>query len=467
MNKLLHLVSCENLCKKIDMKGPIPDTKETYRKTMDIAGPSAMESMLVGLVSSVDTIMVGGIGPAAIAAVGITNQPKFILLALIISLNAGVTTVVARRRGENDDEGAKRCVRQALLISIILSIIMSIIGFIFAEPIMKFAGAQDDVLVDAVEYFRIIMIGLTPMCVGLTINAAQRGAGNTRISMVTNITSNIVNLIFNFFLINGYLFFPRLEVKGAAIATILGSFIAFLMSLKSVISGSAFLHISIHERWIPDKETMGGIWKITSGALAEQLFVRIGFFTYVKIVANLGTLAFATHQICMNIINVSFTFGDGFSVAIASLVGQSLGAKRADLARLYVKVSKVLLYIGSGFLAILFILGNTFLVSLFTNDPYIIEMAKPIMYIIAATTMIQTSALSYSGCLRGAGDSKYLAAVSFISIGIVRPLVAWVFCYPLGFGLLGAWFSFFTDQSMRCILSGMRFRKGKWADIVV
>ena len=135
-----------------------------------------------------------------------------------------------------------------------------------------------------------------------------------------------------------------------------------------------YLHLSFRVPWKFEKETLSSIWIISSSAVVEQLFMRFGFFTYVQVVANLGTVAFATHQICMNIINLSFAFGDGFSIAIASLVGQSLGAKRPDLAKLYVKVNKVLLYGISGVLSVLFIVFRYQLVGLFTTDLSLIHI---------------------------------------------------------------------------------------------
>lgn len=464
---ILKYVSSEHLARKIDFQGPVPSTKEVYRRALNIAWPSAAETVLVSLVGSVDTIMVGGLGPAAIAAVGLTNQPKFILLALINSLNVGVTTVVARRRGQENREGAQKCVRVALMITFTLSLILAILGFVFAEPIMSISGAAADTMQDSIDYFRILMIGFVPMCIGLTVNAAQRGVGNTRIAMTTNLTSNGINLIFNYLLIHGNLGFPRLEVKGAALATILGSTVACLMSIRSILPHDTYLHIRLRDKWRLDKETLGSIWKISYSAVIEQLFMRIGFFTYVRIVAGLGTIAFATHQICMNVINLSFSFGDGFSIAIASLVGQSLGAKRPDMAKLYVKVNKVLLYAISGTLSVIFVVFRYQIIGLFTNEAAIITEAGTLMLIIAATTVIQTSALSYTGCLRGAGDARYIAITAFISIAIIRPLSAWVLCYPVGWGLVGAWISLFIDQCMRCILNGTRFRKGKWAEIEV
>lgn len=235
----------------------------------------------------------------------------------------------------------------------------------------------------------------------------------------------------------------------------------------SILPHDTYLHIRLRDKWRLDKETLGSIWKISYSAVIEQLFMRIGFFTYVRIVAGLGTIAFATHQICMNVINLSFSFGDGFSIAIASLVGQSLGAKRPDMAKLYVKVNKVLLYAISGTLSVIFVVFRYQIIGLFTDEAAIITEAGTLMLIIAATTVIQTSALSYTGCLRGAGDARYIAITAFISIAIIRPLSAWVLCYPVGWGLVGAWISLFIDQCMRCILNGTRFRKGKWAEIEV
>lgn len=148
---ILKYVSSEHLARKIDFQGPVPSTKEVYRRALNIAWPSAAETVLVSLVGSVDTIMVGGLGPAAIAAVGLTNQPKFILLALINSLNIGVTTVVARRRGQENREGAQKCVRVALMITFTLSLILAILGFVFAEPIMSISGAAADTMQDSID----------------------------------------------------------------------------------------------------------------------------------------------------------------------------------------------------------------------------------------------------------------------------------------------------------------------------
>lgn len=446
-------------------QGALPTSKEVYQSTYNMAWPSALEAILVSLIGSVDTIMVGGLGAVAIAAVGITNQPKFILLAMIFSLNVGVTAIVARRKGQNDVEGANACLRQSIIISLVLSLIMAVGGFVFAKPILLFAGAQPDVIGDATTYFRILMVSIVFTGVSLTINAAQRGAGNTKISMRTNLFANIFNLIFNYLLINGIWIFPEWGVAGAAVATTIGSIVGCGMSIASLFHKADFLEIKHKASWKFDKKTISLLVSISGSAMVEQVCMRVGFFAYAKVVAALGTTAFATHQICMNIINLSFAFGDGLSIATSSLVGQSLGAKRTDMAIIYGKTGQRIAFAVSTVLFVIFIVGRESLVRLFTSEQAIISLGATIMIIIAFTTHIQTSQVVVSGCLRGAGDTKFVAFTSLVSIGIIRPTLTWLLCFPLGMGLIGAWIGLFIDQCMRLALNFARFNRGKWTNI--
>lgn len=445
----------------------LPASKEVYQTQFRMSWPCALESVLVSLIGSIDTMMVGSIGPHAIAAVGITNQPKFILLALIFSLNTGVTAIVARRKGANDYEGANRCLRQCLIISLLMSIVMGIIGISFARPIMEFAGAGSDIIEEAVSYFQILMISIVFTSLSLTINAAQRGVGNTKISMRTNVGANIFNVIFNFLLINGVWIFPEMGVSGAAVATVIGNLVGCMMSFASLLHRAEFLELRAKVSWKFDRKTMLSILSISGSAMVEQVFMRIGFFTYAKIVASLGTVAFATHQICMNIINISFAFGDGLGVAASSLVGQSLGAKRPDMAIIYGKAGQRMAFVISTALFFLFLFGGRFLVSLFSADEQVLVLGAQILIIIACTTHFQTSAVVFSGCLRGAGDTKFVAVVSFISIGIIRPVLSYLLCTPLGLGLIGAWIGLLVDQFLRFTMNMVRFKGGKWTKIEV
>jgi len=447
--------------------GEIPSAKAMYGETLRMAWPSMTESFLVALVSIIDTIMVSGLGTYAIAAVGITNQPRFIVLALFMALNTGIVAVVARRKGQNDREGANRALRQCLLIGASLSIILTIIAIIFARPLLLFAGAQPDTIEPAIIYFRIMLLGVPATVVSLAINAAQRGSGNTKISMRTNITANLVNCLFNFLLIHGNLGFPAWGIAGAAAATALGNYVAMFMSIYSVIHKGHFLHLTLKDSYIPDKATMSSVLKISSSSALEQVFIRIGFFTYVKIVAGLGTEDYATHQICMNVLTLSFCFGDGMTVAASALVGQNLGKKRPDLSLLYCKCTQRIGICVSITLTIIFTVFAKPILSLFSSEPYILETGANIMVYISFIVIGQIAQVIYSGCLRGAGDTLFTAVSSMISITIVRPILSYLLCYPLGFGIYGAWWGVLIDQYLRLVLSYWRFGTGKWTKIEV
>ncbi|OQA49520.1 MAG: Multidrug resistance protein NorM [Firmicutes bacterium ADurb.Bin300] len=460
-----RLYKPEYLIKTPAPEGGDYDAKRIYSTLVRFSWPAALEATLVGFISFADAIMVGKVGPEAIAAVGVTNQPRFIFFAVFFALNVGVTAIVSRRKGEEDRQRANRSMGQAFALGIALSIVLCAAALIFARPIIELAGAGEDILDEAVTYFKITMTGLTFTSLMMIINAAQRGVGDTRTAMITNLAANVVNIILNYFLINGVWFFPRLKVKGAAIATLTGNVTGFLIAFWSSRRKNRFLRLTLKDCLSFDLQNIKLIINISSSAAIEQMFIRIGFFIYAMLVAKLGTEAFATHQICMSIINLSFCVGDGLGMGASALVGQGLGQRRPDLSAVYGKASQRIGMLISAALVLLFALGGRFLMSLFTWEEAIINMGIKLLYIVAVSSPFQISNVIFTGCLRGAGDTRFVALSSLISIGVFRPVFTYLFCYTFQMGLIGAWLSLFVDQAMRFTFSIIRFNRGKWKDI--
>ena len=424
-----------------------------------MAWPSIMESFLVSLVGMVDTFMVSSLGVYAIAAVGLTTQPKFIGLAVFISLNVAVSAIVARRKGEGNRESANKVLQQALLITGGLLVVVSTLCVAFADPILHLAGSQPDTHRPAVTYFRIVMGGMAFNVVSMVINAAQRGAGNTRISLTTNLVSNLVNVVFDYLLIGGHFGFPALGVAGAAIATVIGSVCGCALSILSMLHRDNFICIREVKKIGFDKATVGAITNIGSSTLAEQAFLRIGFMTFAVIVARLGTIPMAAHQIGMNLMSICFSFGDGLSVASVALVGQSLGRGRPDLARVYGNVcQRCGLLFACGLSVIFLTLGQR----IFGLVSDILSYGRMIMMVMMVEVFLQISQVVFSGCLRGAGDTVFTAVVSLVSVLAVRPLMGWLLCYPAGLGLFGAWLGLLSDQFVRFLMTYLRFGSGNW-----
>ena len=226
--------------------------------------------------------------------------------------------------------------------------------------------------------------------------------------------------MFNYLLIGGNFGFPRLGVAGAAVATVIGTVAALVMAVYSVSHPGAFLHLKISREMLRfRKKTLRSIADIGSSSLAEQLFLRFGFLTYAMIVARLGTTAFAAHQVGMNIISISFAFGDGLSVAAVALVGQSLGERRRDLARVYLSLCQRL-----GLVCSLAVAGSirprTRHFPPVSDETEILAYGDLIMRMVAVIVVMQVAQVISSGCLRGAGDTRYVALVSLISVACVR-----------------------------------------------
>lgn len=464
----MSIFTATHLLGKIEPQGDIPPMKAVLARAMHVAWPAMVESFMVSVVGMVDTIMVGALGSAAIAAVGLTSQPKFLALAVFMSLNVAVSAVIARRVGERDRLDANRILCFAVALTVLLTVLITMVFAGFARPIVFMMGGEQHTLELATEYFLVIILGLGFTTISLVINAAQRGAGNTKIAMRTNLVSNSINVVFNYLLIEGNLGFPALGVRGAALATVLGSVFACGMSIASVSKQGGLLYLWDIENIAVSKKSLVALWGIGSSSLFEQLFQRFGFLLYIMTVASLGTAAMAAHQIGMNICMLSFSLGEGLSYAAVALVGRSMGEKRIDLAKLYGETCQRVGLVCSALISVVFLLGGVRLFALFCrNDPEVMVYAWPISLMLCLVTFIQIAAVVYAGCLRGAGDSVYIAIVSLICMAILRPLGSWILCYPLGLGLIGAWVGFLLDVLIRWVLTCWRFQGGKWTSIRV
>lgn len=429
-----------------------------------IAGPSFIELTLTQLTSMADMMMVGQLGAWAITAVGLTTQPKFLLMTLFQSMNVGATALVARFKGAQDREKANAVLRQSLVLSLILSALMSILGYIFAEPMVIFMGGKDDLMIiqEAASYLRIQMLGFVFMALTTTITAALRGVGDSKTAMVYNVVANVVNVCLNYCLIYGNFNMPKMGVAGASLATIIGQLAAFFMASYAILKKGGYLELSFKDSFYPDKMILINIFKIGFPAMIEQLFMRIGNIIYSKTVASLGTVAFATHNVCMNIQAMSFMIGQAFAVSATSLVGQSLGKKRTDMAHHYGKTTQWIGVLVSILLGIIFFLFGENIVMLYNNEKEIIEFGGKILMFLAFVQPFQASQFILAGALRGAGDTKTTALVIFITTLLVRPILAIILVYPCNLGLYGAWIALVVDQLIRSFLIWLRYHSGKW-----
>lgn len=444
-------------------------TRGILRETFQMAWPAVLESFFVALAGMIDSLMVSSIGAYAVAAVGLTTQPKFIGLAMFVAANVAVSAIVARRKGQSDRDGANQVLVAAVVFVILAGIVVSLACVVFADPIIRLCGSNEDTHEAAVIYFQIIMGGMMFNIVSLVINAAQRGAGSTRIAMKTNVTANVLNMIGNYLLIGGNLGFPALGIRGAALATVFGTVVACGMSIASIIPKDSFVSVPyMRARRIGFRlSSLKNIFRMGSSIFVEQLLLRVGFMAVAVMTAKLGTDAFAAHQVGMNVMSLSFSFGDGMQVAAVALIGRSLGEERPDMAKVYGATCQKMGAAISLVLAVCYLLGGRFLYSLYFQEAHIIAMGVEIMRIIVIIVVLQISQVIYMGCLRGAGDVLFTTVASTISVTFIRTISSYGLCYTAGLGLIGIWLGIVCDQLCRLILTRWRFRSGVWTKVKI
>lgn len=439
---------------------------------MKVAWPSVLESFFITLTGLIDTFMVSSLGKEAIAAVGLTNQPKFIGLSFFFSINVAVSALVARRKGEEDKNSANAVLVTAFAIAAVLTAIISFVFVKYSETILRWAGSNSDTHELANEYFRIIMGFVFFNVISMTINAAQRGSGNTQIAFTTNFVSSIVNMTFNYLLIGGNLGFPKLGVKGAAIATVVGTAVASIMSIRSLFKPHSYVDIRyIFARKIkPRVEEAISIAKLGLNMFVENIAMRIGFLATALLAAGLGTAQFAAHNVGMQVLSLGFAFADGMQVAAVSLAGQSLGAGRKEDAKTYGQVcQRIGLAISICLSVILFVFGKHIFKLFFdaNAEPEIIEYGVLITRFITVIVILQISQIIYGGCLRAGGDVKYTLMASIVSVSIIRTVVTYVLVNGFHLGLTGIWIGILSDQFSRFIMMSLRFKTGKWVNIKI
>lgn len=444
-------------------------SKEHIGETLKMAWPSIVESFFVAAAGLIDSYMVSSMGSYAVAAVGLTTQPKFMGLALFFAVNTAVSALVARRKGEKKQKDANAILISALLFVTIMSVIISLLSLLFADPLIRFCGSNEETHESAVIYFKIIMGGMIFNCLQMVINSAQRGAGNTKITMRTNITSSVVNIVFNYLLINGHFGFPALGIFGAALATVLGTVVACVMSFLSVMKKDNFIGIIyIYQNKIKPKwNSFILIVKIGYSIFFEQILMRIGFMLTAIMAADQGTDAMAAHQVGMNIMGLTFSFGDGIQAAAVALIGRSLGEGKPALAKEYGSICRRMALLIAVVLALSYFFGARPMMGLFFEEESIVDIGVRIMYIIIAVIFFQITQVVYMGALRGAGDTLYTAIASMISVTVIRSIVSYVFGYPVGWGIYGIWLGVLADQISRFIFATIRFKQGKWVNIKI
>lgn len=428
----------------------------------NLAGPALAELTLTNITQMISLILVGHLGSASIAAVGLSNQPFFFGLAFFFALNVGSTALIARAIGASDKAAANEAARQTIVLNLMLGVAFSIAGVIFARDIIAIMGGEGEALELGAAHLRWTSFLFATTSLSLGLSSILRGSGDTVTPMRVNVIGNVVAVLLGYPLIYGLgNFLPGFGVVGAAAATGLARATSALLQAIVLLKGRSRIIIRMRGyRW--RGSVVARILRVGLPASAEQLIMRTGQIIFVRVVAGLGTEVLAAHQIGVNILGLSFMPAMAFGIAATTLVGQALGAEEPDWA---VKVGwearRICMYITAAMAAVLFF-GGHWIARLYTADPAVIAATATALKIIAIAQPAQTTQFVLAGALRGAGDTRWPLYTTAAGMWGFRVALAFALASRVGWGLTGAWIGMAVDQSVRSGLIWFRYRSLRW-----
>jgi multidrug resistance protein, MATE family len=430
------------------------------RRVLSLALPAVGEQLLNMTVGLVDTFMVGHLGAAAVASVGLSNQAVMFVTTFFAAIATGVTALVARHTGARDATAANKVLHQGYLIGAAIGIVMSVISVALAPSIMGILRAPGDVLAPGTAYLRVASGGFILASWMFIGNAALRGSGDTRTPLFVMLVVNLVNVIVAALFIWGPGPFPQLGVAGSALGAAVGRGVGGLLVTGLLLRGRHGLRLRL-AKLRPDLVQIKRIANIGLPAGAEQMLMRLGMITYITTVAALGTQAYAAHQLALQAESLAFMPGFGFAVAATTLVGQGLGAGRPERSRQDAYRAQRLAIVVMSVMGVFFFVFAAQILDVFIDDAAVVQLGIWPLRLVAFSQPALATMMVLSGGLRGAGDTRATLVVTAAGLWLVRVPLAILLTGPLG--LLGAWIAMGVDLNFRGLGMFLRFRSGRWA----
>ena len=435
-------------------------TQDTYTdrqlrlEIYDVGVPSFLETLFTTFASIIDSKMVSSMGVAAISAISVTNQPRLFTFSLFFALNTVTSSLVARYLGQHDRDGANRTLDAVLKLVTILSVILSILSVALARPIMIVFAKQPDTIDASVTYYRIIMGGMIFNLLYMAINSALRGCGKTRLTFTSNALSAVVNIFFNYLLIDGHLGFPALGIAGAALATVLGNVAAFLLSLIFAMNRELFVNIPycLKGRFHMTRENTAELKSMAQSTVTDNLVMRFSLLIIGAITARIGSFQMAIYSVGMHLLNINLALGTGLQTAGVALIGRSFGnGDRKRMKRYKAQMTRIGV-IAALALGLIIILTGRLYYGFFSSDPEFIRVGSISCILIGIITLFQTMKFVYSGCLQGIGAMKDVMNASIVSFAFVNISLLVILVLVFRIGIWGTWIASLASQGTQAFM---------------
>lgn len=423
--------------------------------------PLITGAFLHNLFNIVDLFFIGRLGPVALAAISIAGVLLAMIIMVALGIATGTTALIAHYTGKRNYEKADNVLIQAIILSIICSALMLLVGLFWTEPLLRVVGASNEVMLYAQQYLKIAFSFSFVIFLFFAFNQSLRGSGDTLTPLKALIFANILNIILDPLLIFGIGFFPRLEVAGSALATVISRGFGLLFLIKHFIFGYSSLHLNRKSIYF-NLSILIRMIKIGFFSSLEVLMRQISLLFLIKIISLFGTTALAAYGIVVRLRLFIIMFGIATGIGASILIGQNMGSgkpKRAHQAGWQAVKYYQMLVIP---IAVVFFIFSPQIISLFTKDREIIDSASIFLRFISVSLPFLTPALILGKGITGAGDTVAPATMTGVFQLIWRIPVAYILANLFALKVIGVYLAISTSDLLHGLTMGIYFQKGSW-----
>ena len=443
----------------------LADRQEADREIWRLAWPAMLSLAMANVVSLVDIAMIGRLGTAELAAVGYATQFLFLSQSVLFSIGIACVAVMARSIGAGDPDRARTALGAALGLGVVAAIVVTVAVTVAPLPLLALLDAPTDVAELSVPYLRLVVGSSVLFSGAIVLESAFRAAKDTRTPMWIAGSVTIVKTVLNALLIFGLLGFPRLELVGAGLATVICQAIALGAFVYASRRHSQAAVLRIRRRDLPAAWALiPEVTRIALPAIAERVLLNFAIMAYFALLGQYGAAAIAAYTIGVRVLSFSWIPGIGFSTAAATLVGQALGADNVSGARRAGWRAARFALVVSLVLGVFYALVRTPLAGAFTSDPEVVRELGPFMLILALAQPLLGLHFTLGGALRGAGDTMTPLYAAVLGNWGFRVPIAFLAARVLSLDILYVWLALMFDHVARAAWLTWAFRRGKWAE---
>jgi len=426
-----------------------------------LALPAMASNAFQTVLGLIDMAFVSRLGTSSIAAVGISGSVMFLIMTVAISISIGTIALIARFVGSGDSDYASRVAVQALAFGTVISIFFAVIGFFATRPLLKLLGAQPEVMELGQQYLRVMFLGVATMFLSFLANGIMQGSGDTFTPMVISGIAVAWNIIFDPLLIFGIGFFPRMGVRGAALATVMARGIGLSISIFILIKGYSRLKLQLSGF----KIDFHIIWRIVRIALPssiEMLTRSSAYFIFMKIVAIYGTVTVAAYVVGGRLDSIVWMPGFALATASSTLVGQNLGAGKPERAERSAWTTVGIYAAIMFFFGVIFYILAPTLIGFFDRSEQVIQVGTNYLRITVFGYLFLSAAIVLSRSLNGAGDTISPMLTTFVSSLGAQTTTALLFLKYTDFASDGLWFAMVIAMVVHAMIISSWFKMGRW-----